>query len=253
MTLPSIEFIKTANGNFLVFATDTIIPRCLRENGGFELHLCQIAVEVFKRRGRAGVLVDAGANIGTFSVPVSLVTGCNVVAFEAQRVVGQMLGGNFLLNGIDRAWVNNVILAGPGHAKVADIPAVDYSQPGNFGAYSVDAELFGRESLARMRAAKRTETVEVRTLDDFDLNDVFLIKLDVEGHELDVLKGGVRTLERNGYPPLLFEAWRDAWWQEKKQELLRFVTDLGYEVLAMDENFFAQHRSTANPLRFPTQ
>src|SRR5258706_7982426 len=138
MALPRIDFIKTDNGSFLAFATDTIIPSCLRQCGGFELHLCQIAIEVLKRRGGTGLLVDAGAYIGTFSVLAALATGCSVIAFEAQRVIGQMLGANFVLNGIDRAQIKNVILAAPDHPKVTSIPLVDYCQPGNFGAYSIN-------------------------------------------------------------------------------------------------------------------
>lgn len=247
--LPKLDFVSTTAGSFMVFTTDTVIPQCLRTYGGFEPHLLQIATEIFRRRGRPGVLVDAGAYIGTFSVPVSLATGCSIVAFEAQRVVAQLLGANFLINGIDRATIKNVILAGPEHPRVTPIPAVDYSKTGNFGAYSLDTQLFNRESLARMTSSGRVETVEVRALDEFDLNDVFLMKLDVEGQELEVLRGAVRTLERNGFPPLLFEAWRDVWWQDKKTELLGFVQELGYEVTAMDENFLAQHRTALQPLQ----
>jgi FkbM family methyltransferase len=245
MSLPKLELVTTANGNFLVLPTDTIIPQHLRAHGGFEPHLCQIAVEALRRRGRPGLLVDIGAHIGTFSIPVSLATGCEVVAFEAQRVIGQLLGANFVLNGIDRASIKNVILAGPEHPAAISIPRVDYSSPGNFGAYSVDRGLFTQISLPRMKSLASAETVEVRTLDDFALNDVALIKIDVEGQELEVLRGAVQTLQRNNFPPLLFEAWRDDWWAREKQELTQFVASFDYEISALDENFFAQHRSAA--------
>jgi len=46
--------------------------------------------------------------------------------------------------------------------------------------------------------------VDVRTLDEYDLRNVCFIKIDVEGHELEVLKGGVRTIDRER-PTLLVE------------------------------------------------
>lgn len=47
--------------------------------------------------------------------------------------------------------------------------------------------------------------VELRTLDECDLRGVGFIKVDVEGHELAVLRGGARTIERE-HPNLLIEA-----------------------------------------------
>jgi len=41
-----------------------------------------------------------------------------------------------------------------------------------------------------------TSKVEVNTLDSFHFVDVDFIKIDVEGHELEVLKGGVETITR---------------------------------------------------------
>jgi FkbM family methyltransferase len=50
--------------------------------------------------------------------------------------------------------------------------------------------------------------VAVRTLDQTELRNLGFIKIDVEGHELAVLRGAVRTLERD-HPTLLIEAKED--------------------------------------------
>jgi FkbM family methyltransferase len=47
-------------------------------------------------------------------------------------------------------------------------------------------------------------TVRLTTLDALDLTDVTFIKLDVEGHEMPVLRGGATTIQRDG-PTLLVE------------------------------------------------
>ncbi len=44
----------------------------------------------------------------------------------------------------------------------------------------------------------------MKTLDDYAFENVCLVKIDVEGHELEVLKGGVQTLQRER-PVILVE------------------------------------------------
>jgi len=241
--LPDYQILETESGRYLTLRTDTVISAQLRTRGSFELHLSKIAEAVFRLRG-GGALVDIGANIGTFSVPVARATGCEVHAFEAQRVISQVLSANFILNRISNGHVHHVMLGAASHEEGCLLPIPDYGELGNFGAYSVVPDLYRRESLARMRSGGLTEKVRVATLDDFGLDDVCLIKVDVEGAEIDVLKGAINTMEESGFPPLIFEAWRDEWWAAKRGELLAYVDSLGYIVQAMDENFFAQHKST---------
>lgn len=241
--LPNYQILSTDTGQYLTLLTDTVISTQLRTKGSFESHLSRIAEAVFGLRG-GGVLVDIGANIGTFSVPVAKATGCEVHAFEAQRVISQVLAANFVLNRISDGHVHHVMLAPERREDGCLLPVPDYGVPGNFGAYSVVPELYQRESLARMKSRGDTERVNVAALDDFGLDDVFLIKIDVEGAEIDVLRGSVKTIEESGFPPLIFEAWRDEWWVPKRIELLAYVESLGYVVQAMDENFFAQHKNT---------
>ena len=44
-----------------------------------------------------------------------------------------------------------------------------------------------------------TEEVEVKLLDSFDTGNANFINMDVQGYELEVLKGGVKTMERIDY------------------------------------------------------
>ena len=44
-----------------------------------------------------------------------------------------------------------------------------------------------------------TEEVEIKLLDSFDTGNANFINMDVQGYELEVLKGGVKTMERVDY------------------------------------------------------
>jgi hypothetical protein len=82
----------------------------------------------------------------------------------------------------------------------------------------------------------------VLTLDSGSHNNVRLIKIDVEGHELEVLKGGIKTIKRNNYPPIIFEAWTwKPWYQEKRIALFEYLQGHGYEITELGQNNIARH------------
>lgn len=62
----------------------------------------------------------------------------------------------------------------------------------------------GHASLEQANGTSATITVHVRPLDAYAFDNVGVIKVDVEGHELDVLRGGRNTMARNR-PVLLVE------------------------------------------------
>jgi hypothetical protein len=80
-------------------------------------------------------------------------------------------------------------------------------------------------------------------LDDGQHANVRLIKIDVEGHELEVLKGGIETIKYNKYPPIIFEAWTwKPWYQEKRTALFDYLKGHGYEITeGINSNNLAQH------------
>jgi hypothetical protein len=75
-------------------------------------------------------------------------------------------------------------------------------------------------------------SVQTRTLDSYGLRDIGFIKLDVEGYELQVLKGGTQTIQNNGYPPILFESWpsTNETNTKLKHNLFNYLFALGYNI-----------------------
>lgn len=72
-----------------------------------------------------------------------------------------------------------------------------------------------------------TREIQIKTLDSFHLENIGFIKVDVEGHELEVLLGAENTLKKNR-PKLLVEI------EERHRygsvyEVLRYLHALGYQ------------------------
>lgn len=72
------------------------------------------------------------------------------------------------------------------------------------GWASIDGDFGGRTWKGRGILGTRDITVPVKRLDSFDLAPVGFVKIDVEGHELNVLRGAVDLLQRD-QPNLLVE------------------------------------------------
>jgi FkbM family methyltransferase len=140
------------------------------------------------------------------------------------QYVYQMLCGNLALNAIDNVVAHNSA-AGRSSGSVA-VPSVDYGKPGNFGAVS----------LAR---SSQGEIVPLVTIDSLALPSCHLIKVDVEGMELDVLEGASSTLRQ--FRPLLYVE-NDQ--PEKSPPLIAHLLALDYRLywleppLYRSDNFF---------------
>jgi FkbM family methyltransferase len=127
------------------------------------------------------VVVDVGANIGTHSVYFAQRVGATgqVYAFEPQRIVFQSLCANLALNGIYNVRAFHAAVSRePGAIAV---PSIAYGEPGNQGGVALSAGA---------QPAPNGERVPVMTLDGLAFERCRLIKIDVEGMELDVLEGG---------------------------------------------------------------
>ena len=92
------------------------------------------------------------------------------------------------------------------------------------------------ENFKQPRGTKKKDiwSIPTRRLDDFKLENVDLIKIDVEGWELEVLKGAKHTLTNNR-PVMMVEFTGGnngkSFHKYKEQEFLHLIDDLGYKEL----------------------
>ena len=80
-------------------------------------------------------------------------------------------------------------------------------------------------SIVRHQSGIRQYSVSVKTLDGFEFKEVDLIKIDVEGMELQVLEGSMQTLMK-WRPVVLFENKRSRY----NKKLVDFFNEISYTI-----------------------
>lgn len=209
MTNP-YRLVEARHGRFLVNPQDTYIGRSMAEYGEFS----ELELSVMLQGVRDGaVVIEAGANIGAFTVPLARAAGPGglVYAFEPQPLVFQLLCANVALNGLLNVQAFNAACGEK--AGRMGVRRVDPARATNHGGIPLD-RLESDTAATRIRIEKLDEAVAPPRLD--------LIKADVEGMELAVLKGAAGLIRR--FRPVLYVECH-----APQPPLLRWLAKAGYK------------------------
>jgi len=181
----------------------------------FEREQLALAKELIESR-EIDVFFDCGSNIGLYSV----LLGCRVPtlsklhAFEPVPSTWARLSKNLELNDLKgRVTPHNYGLgAVPAHMKIA----LDQSSSGT-------ATL--NQYAKTQRGFTESQDIEIRVFDEVfkGSKQCAFFKIDVEGHEIEALKGMTRYLKTNDCI-LQIEAW-----DNNQDELIAFLAPHGYE------------------------
>jgi len=174
--------VSGPNGMQLELGGD-YLTRSVLANGIFEPRL----MNWLRRVTRPGdTFIDVGANVGYVSIFASSWVGPNgrVIAFEPSRKAHERLQHNLEMNGC-----SNVLPVNVGCSSVTG--EVTLRTPGrDLGRAHVGPARFADES---------AETISITTLDQFiasnAISRIGVIKIDVEGHDIEVLRGGMAVIE----------------------------------------------------------
>jgi len=149
-----------------------------------------------------GTVIEVGSNIGSHTALIArhLAHGI-VLAFEPQRPIYYILAGNLALANCLNVIAKNMAV-GDSCGEI-EIETSDYSTPWNYGSFSLRN---GFSDEAPFPGTTQKTKVAITTLDaDPDaaaLTRMDLLKIDAEGCELDVLKGGQGLIKR--HQPFIF-------------------------------------------------
>ena len=144
------------------------------------------------------VFVDAGAHVGYFSTLAArrVGSGGKVVAFEPDPHNFALLTRNLSRNRLDNVLPQQLALGSSAETRRL------FFSTDNLG----DHRLHDDESDPRRSLAVTVDTLD-HALERSGVTRVDAIKLDVQGSELDAVKGGERTLRSNGGIVVLAELW----------------------------------------------
>jgi FkbM family methyltransferase len=185
-----------------------------------------------------GTFVDVGANFGTFSLLASRIVGAagSVIAFEPQRRLVSLIERSVELSGATNCEVMQAACGRNRGELPLLVPDDDSGRAGFFPGFS------GRKK-------HTSEHVNVIPLDSLQLGSISLIKIDVEGSEMDVLAGAQETL-RHLKPAVMIELnpWSAAAAGRIPAAVIEWLQAIGYNKLSVVERYPERIGATELPL-----
>jgi FkbM family methyltransferase len=179
--------------------------------------------------------IDCGANIGVHTIEwAKRMTGWgSVLAIEAQERIFYALAGNIALNNCFNATAVNAAVGATCGAMM--IPQPDYLAPANLGGLEL-ANTAKNADLGQSIDRDRLVSVQAFTIDSLGFDRVDLIKIDVEGMEMEALAGAAELIGRCR-PVLVVEQIK-----VDTAALRSWLEDRGYAVIDVGMNVLAVHQ-----------
>lgn len=179
------------------------------------------------------VVVDVGANAGYVTLLASATVGATgrVVAIEASPRMAGQLRANLALNGP------------PGNVRVVHAAASD--RTGTLPIYAGPEKNLGLTTGVQGRGFRLEAEVPAAPLGDLlqdeEIERARIVKIDVEGGEVTVLRGLVPLLKR--LPPTceIVVELSPAWWEDPTlvpEDVLRDFRDAGYRAYELKNNYW---------------
>ena len=225
-----------------------IVSKEILKKGAWEARTSSMVLEVLEEACNTldipkenAVVLDIGANIGWYSLLLAA-AGHSVISFEPLPANENLLRRSMCSNEDfqQRLTYHTDMLSDAPHNN-----CTIYSDDANVGDGTVTCE--HPLHLSEGYSARETG-LDMTTLDIVlaDLHHpVFMVKMDVEGHEGHVLRGATKTILQAQVPYLMFE-FNYAWVKQADghpDELLQSLVEAGYQF-----SFQAFHGKTFDPL-----
>lgn len=193
-------------GNIYTFDDTDHISKYVSNNNVWEEHICQLLAQNYVKNTD---VLDIGANMGLNSIRMNQInpisSGCKIHFFEPQHDVFSILDYN-----------------------TRDIPRVLYnfalSDDHKLLNYSKNKDNIGATEMVLSKDNNNNINVLATNLDSITFErPISLVKLDAEGSEEDVLKGGKLFFEKHK-PTLVIEIW-----EKNKKSIMPILSKMNYK------------------------
>ena len=224
---PIIARFDNEHGSFTGLANDYLFQSA-KEQGINEKHFEELARLIIKPDWN---VIDLGANIGTHSILLSkLASGGRVFSFEPQSLTFSLLQNNLLLNSCKNVFPYRFAISNT-EMDVMFMESFTYQGENiNNGALQVSQDNFSGD----MTISKK--------LDDFNLPPISFIKMDIQGFEVNALRGAKETIMR--HKPIMFveiEEQRLRSFKSSSKELIELLLGYGYTLFRVMTDYPCDH------------
>lgn len=168
-----------------------------------------------------GFAIDIGANIGLWSKDLSKYFE-RLICFEPNKFCFEFLKKNINNN---NSVINKCALGSSNEIKKLYIHSTNSGASSFINKTKTGYDNKSNPIFGQFPEKTKTINVEIKKLDSFNYTNIDFIKIDVQGFELQVLEGAIKTLKLNK-PILCIE--ED---EPNNSSLFEFLKDLDYEVI----------------------
>lgn len=175
--------ISTKYGKMHIIDSDKVVSQSLTLYGEWADDELNLLAQIISPEM---CVLDVGAFIGTHSLAFSKFVGNQgkVYSFEPRREIYAILVENLATNECNNVTALNMGL--DEKKSILDLPSIDINELVNFGGLALDSDFCSPNSV--------TYQVDISTLDGLGIEQIDIIKLDVEGMERNVLNGAIDTI-----------------------------------------------------------
>ena len=203
--------------------SDTVISAAIRSHGLWDVHVLRAVEQVIGTKcvNRTYTTLDVGSNIGFFTLAM-LAMGCRVKAFEMQGDLTSMIETSACVNKFSQRLE---VITGAVSDEKRMLRRID-ARHGNLGGVGILS--------SDTSSATSAVEVESRTLDELVGNiyePILIMKMDLEGHEPQALKGATSLLEKRQIQNIILEVSPEQTGVDGAVEMLRRLWKYGFSTV----------------------
>lgn len=222
----SISYSSVTGLKYLLFNTTDIITTLIRDQGQFRDEITTVAYEYLKDFVNP-IVYDIGCNYGSFTIPLAAQLSSGVFfTFEVQKPIFNQLCASISLNQLSNISTYNVAVGND--INTIDVEMLDYYNSQNYGAFSLNKEVRTNNPQGNLYTTNIYKIQQIR-LDDLQLPNPDLIKITVNGMELDVLLGASDIINRSK-PIVLVSCWSNEFFKESKDKIIEIIKTYNYSI-----------------------